>query len=257
MIMENSNIHCRLLQGIMLNDVDIVSDILFAPDFDRGIVEDIQLFDQKVPYYFLTACHKIVLEELFSNSDETILNLRRRCDVILALWEKFLGRSVDLKLDFSPLSKVIASWRADFSMADILGRPYECLHSLGYDYNECEFCYAIMTYKPDLLEKHIQLKTNPDVWISSDCPCGTIPDEDDPNCAYFENGFDHVDLILFDAASISYLYHLYYQIIEDLWKTECFDQQIEDLIIAAAYQNLYDRLVPIVAEHKAKKKGGF
>ena len=247
--MGNCNIRCKLLQGIMLNDVDIVSDILSAPDFDREIVEDIQLFDQKVPYYFLTACHKIVLDQVFPDN-ETIINLRRKCSEILALWERFLGRSVDLNLDFSPFSDKI-SWMHDCSVLETLDGSYETLLSLGYDYNECEFCYAIMTYKSDLLEKHIQLKTNPDVWISANYSFGTIPEELD-----MYNGMDHIEDILYFMAYDSKL-HVLYENVDDKYRRFCFLYEIEDLIIAAAYQKLYDRLVPIVAEHKAKKKGGF
>lgn len=47
------------------------------------------------------------------------------------------------------------------------------LVALGYDKNEVEFCYAVLTYKPYLIQKHIALRTNPNVYISGDIPPGT------------------------------------------------------------------------------------
>ncbi len=47
------------------------------------------------------------------------------------------------------------------------------LVALGYDKDEVEFCYAVLTYKPDLIQKHIALRTNPNVYISGDIPPGT------------------------------------------------------------------------------------
>lgn len=39
------------------------------------------------------------------------------------------------------------------------------LVGMGYDKNEVELCYAVLTYNVELLKKHLGLKTNPDVFI--------------------------------------------------------------------------------------------
>ena len=52
-------------------------------------------------------------------------------------------------------------------MEDLLDGDMDTLKAMGYDEDEVEFCYAVLTYKADLIQKHLGLRTNPDVYISA------------------------------------------------------------------------------------------
>lgn len=52
-------------------------------------------------------------------------------------------------------------------MEDLLDGDLDTLKAMGYDEDEVEFCYAVLTYKADLIQKHLGLRTNPDVYISA------------------------------------------------------------------------------------------
>lgn len=58
----------------------------------------------------------------------------------------------------------------DWDMEELLDGGMNELTALGYDENEIEFCYAVLTYKSDLIQKHIKMQTNSDVYISGAIP---------------------------------------------------------------------------------------
>lgn len=60
----------------------------------------------------------------------------------------------------------------DWDMEELLYGDMNELTALGYDENEIEFCYAVLTYKSDLIQKYIKMQINPDVYIFGAIPLG-------------------------------------------------------------------------------------
>ena len=75
-------------------------------------------------------------------------------------------------MDFFDYQSECAHFK-DWDLDELLDGNLDELVALGYNKDEVEFCYAVLTYKPDLIQKHIALRTNPNVYISGDIPPGT------------------------------------------------------------------------------------
>lgn len=122
-------------------------------------------------------------------------------------------------------------------MESLLDGNLEELVALGYDKDEVEFCYAVLTYKSDLIQKHIALRTNPDVYISANIPpgMGSATDGESYNAlvccnTFYRDAFDCYGLGTF-------------------WEnTQTQRVEVRDvhlLLEAAAYQDLENKLMSL------------
>ena len=54
----------------------------------------------------------------------------------------------------------------DWDMDEMLDGTLDNLVTMGYDADKCLLCHAVLTGDIDEIDRQINKKTNPDVWIS-------------------------------------------------------------------------------------------
>ena len=91
---------------------------------------------------------------------------------LLDYWDKRWNYPVNRPMDFSYYQEMCAHFK-DWDMDELLEGNLDDLVASGYNKDEVELCYAVLTYRPDLIRKHILLRTNPDVYISGNITPGT------------------------------------------------------------------------------------
>ena len=119
-------------------------------------------------------------------------------------------------------------------MKDLLEGDLDKLVGMGYDKNEVELCYAVLTYNVELLKKHLGLKTNPDVFIGGDY----LPADAPQYSSECYNALHFCDTVISDAMSL-YGLALFY---ENQYSVPVGLRDIETLLQAAAYTDLQNKL---------------
>lgn len=162
-----------LITLVMQNQAEKVIDLLESGIIDTSILNDIGCCESPLPLYKLSLCNEILLDD--DNWSESFLPIvecnRKGCKALLDYWKRRWNCPVDRPVNFFDYQDVCTYFR-DWDMDEVLDGDMNELVALGYDKDEVEFCYAVLTYKPDLIQKHIALRTNPDVYISGDVPPG-------------------------------------------------------------------------------------
>lgn len=163
-----------LVALVMQNQAEKVIDLLESDVIDTRILNDIGCCSSPLPLYKLSLCNAILLDD--DNWSKSFLPVvernRKGCKTLLDYWEKRWNCPVDCPVNFFDYQDVYTYYR-DWDIDELLDGTMDELVALGYDKDEVEFCYAVLTYKPDLIQKHIALRTNPNVYISGDIPPGT------------------------------------------------------------------------------------
>lgn len=159
---------------VMQNQAEKAIDLLESGNVDTKILNDIGCCGSSLPLYKLSLCNAILLDD--DNWSEGFLPVvernRQGCKTLLDYWDKRWNYTVHISMDFFDYQSECAHFK-DWDLDELLDGNLDELVALGYNKDEVELCYAVLTYKPDLIQKHIALRTNPNVYISGDIPSGT------------------------------------------------------------------------------------
>lgn len=225
----------ELLSHVMQNHAEKAISILELGDFNQAILEDIGCGSQKLPLYKVSVCNAIILSN--DNWDRSFLPVvrenRKQCHTLLMFWEERYGYNVRKPIDFVNYQKYCAHF-VDWDMKDLLEGDLDKLVGMGYDKNEVELCYAVLTYNVELLKKHLGLKTNPDVFIGGDY----LPADAPQYSSECYNALHFCDTVISDAMSL-YGLALFY---ENQYSVPVGLRDIETLLQAAAYTDLQNKL---------------
>lgn len=158
----------ELVALVMQNTVEQVIHLIESGNFDKSLLEDVGCCEHPLPLYKLSLCNMILLDTDGWSSDalSTIEQNRQNCRLLLDYWRTRWNYPVDVPMDFESYQYECAHWK-DWDMDELLDGDLDTLKAMGYDEDEVEFCYAVLTYKADLIQKHLGLRTNPDVCISA------------------------------------------------------------------------------------------
>ena len=122
---------------------------------------------------------------VMQNKAEKVIDLLETESVdmrtLLDYWDKRWNYPVNRPMDFSYYQEMCAHFK-DWDIDELLEGNLDDLVALGYNKDEIELCYAVLTYRPDLIRKHILLRTNPDVYISGNITPGTGYSTDGESC---------------------------------------------------------------------------
>lgn len=224
-----------LIALVMQNHAKKVIDLLESDVIDTRILNDIGCCSSPLPLYKLSLCNAILLDD--DNWSERFLPVvernRQGCATLLDYWGERWNYPVNCPMDFSDYQDMCAHFK-DWSMDELLDGNLDDLVALGYNKDEVELCYAVLTYEPDLIKKHIALRTNPDVYVSGNISSGTgyTTDGESYNALVFCNtvycdAFDCYNLAVF-------------------WENEQIQQmKMRDVYLlfeAAAYRDLEKKL---------------
>lgn len=158
----------ELVALVMQNNAEQVIHLIESGNFDKSLLEDVGCCEHPLPLYKLSLCNMILLDTDGWSSDalSTIEQNRQNCRLLLDYWRTRWNYPVDVLMDFESYQYECAHWK-DWDMDELLDGDLDTLKAMGYDEDEVEFCYAVLTYKADLIQKHLGLRTNPDVCISA------------------------------------------------------------------------------------------
>lgn len=158
---------------VMQNKAEKVIDLIDSGRFNQNLLEDIGCCESSLPLYKLSLCNAILLDSGGWSKEVLPIVERNRlgCKNLLDYWAGQWKCPINVPLDFETYQSECAHFK-DGNMEDLLGGNLNELIALGYDENEVEFCYAVLTYKYDLIQKHIKMRTNPDIYISGTIPFG-------------------------------------------------------------------------------------
>lgn len=158
----------ELVALVMQNKAEQVIELIESGNFDKSLLEDVGCCEHPLPLYKLSLCNKILLDTDGWSCDalSTIEQNRQNCRLLLDYWRTRWNYPVDVPMDFESYQYECAHCK-DWDMEDLLDGDLDTLKAMGYDEDEVEFCYAVLTYKADLIQKHLDLRTNPDVCISA------------------------------------------------------------------------------------------
>ena len=169
-LMQYSDTDSKLICYVFQNMADEAINILETKEYSKSLLEDIGILDKPFPLYWLVKCNEILLEDTnWSKSyyDKVIVPSLSNCRRLLKYFNdnnlNFAG-SVDYSL-FPEERSHFDGWDMD----ELLEGDLNHLTKMGYDADECLLCHAVLTGDIDEIERQINKRTNPDVWISGDC----------------------------------------------------------------------------------------
>lgn len=227
-----------LVSSVMQNQAEKAIGLLESGRLDIRFLDNIGRCKNPLPLYKLSLCNAILLDN--DNWAESFLPVvernRQGCKTLLDYWEKRWDCPVSHPMDFSDYQEECAHFKG-WNMENLLDGNLEELVALGYDKDEVEFCYAVLVYKSDLIQKHIALRTNPDVYISANIPPGT---------GYATDGESYNALVCcntfccdaFDCYGLGTFWEN-----AQIQRVEVRDVHL--LLEAAAYQDLENKLIPL------------
>lgn len=233
-----------LVTLVLQNDAERVIAQIESGDFDPKVLEDVGCCDSPLPLYKLSVCSYIYLaspgwvKEVQPLIDQNLEGCRR----LLDYWER-MGYPVREPMDFESYAPYCARFR-DCTFEDLFDVPMDRLIAMGYDRDEAEMCYAVFTYKPDLIEKQVQLRTDPRVYIDGEL----LPSEADESngwCALEACWYSIDDAVMIDD-------------IGSFWKRErglsAYCSHVYALLKAAAYCEVDDKLREVIRYLNEKDK---
>lgn len=228
-----------LVSLVMQNQAEKVIDTIESGSIDLRFLNDIGCCEHSLPLYKLSLCNAILLDN--NNWAKSFLSVvernREGCKALLDYWERRWNYPVNRPMNFSDYQEECAHFDEWWDMEVLLDGNLEELVALGYNKNEVELCFAVLTYKSDLIQKHIALRTNPDVYISGNIPPGT-GFAGDGECY---NALDCCNTFYCDAFDCYGL--------SSFWEnTQILLAKVRDvhlLLEAAAYQDLENKLKPL------------
>lgn len=224
----------ELLSHVMQNHAEKAISILESGDFNQAILEDIGCINQKLPLYKVSVCNAIILDnDDWSRSFLPVVREnRKQCYTLLMFWKDKYGFDVERPMDFENYQKCCGHF-VDWDMEDLLEGDLDKLVGMGYDKNEVELCYAVLTYNVKLLKKHFFLRTNPDVFILGDY----FPDDARQHSSECYNALHFCSTIISDALSLYGLASFY----ESQFVVPTRVRDIEILLQTAAYTDLQNK----------------
>lgn len=153
---------------VMQNQAEKVIALIESGKFNKSLLGDIGCCEHPLPLYKLSLCNMILLDTdgWRSHFLPIVERNRQNCRRLLNYWEKRWSYPIDMPMDFETYRYECAYFK-DWDMDELLDGDMNELRAMGYDENEVELCYAVLTYKADLIQKQIALGTNPDVYISA------------------------------------------------------------------------------------------
>ena len=159
----------RLISCVMQNMADEAIEILRMGFFNKKVMEDVGGCQGKLPLAMITRCYHILLDDVSSWNESfqhIVEQQKAECKKLMDFWLSEYGYPVYDEIDFGPYEDDCGHFDKFFDMEDLLDADIETLETLGYTRDECEFCYAVLTYRHDLITKHLKLGTLADIDIS-------------------------------------------------------------------------------------------
>ena len=159
----------RLISCVMENMADEAIRILRSGFFKKKVLKDIGGCEVRLPLSMITRCYFILLDDVSSWNESfqhVVIQQKEECKKLMDFWSTEYGYPVYDEIDFSPYENDCYHFDKDFDLEDLFYADIDTLETLGYTRDECEFCYAILTYRYDLIQKHLQLGTLADIDIS-------------------------------------------------------------------------------------------
>lgn len=225
----------KLVSLVMQNQAERAIELIESGTFDKNLLSDVGCCKCSLPLYKLSLFNAILLSD-DGGSKEYLPEVERNrqgCKDMLNYWEKRWGYPINVPMGFFEYQYECAHFK-DWDMEELLDGGVNELTALGYDENEIEFCYAVLTYKSDLIQKHIKMQTNPDVYIS-----GAIP----PSKGKYADGESYNAL---DCCSTFYCDAFVFYGLGAFWSnTQVQPARVKDvhlLLEAAAYCDLEKKL---------------
>ena len=156
-----------LLTCVLQNRTEEVIHIVRSQNFDRQVLTDIGCFEHPFSLYKLTLCN-VILTNTDMGWKEPYQSLMAQHNEygqkLLQFWKDEFGFPIESGMDFENYPE--CAHFIDWDIEDLLdGNLYE-LEAMGYDRDEAELCYAVLTYQVPLLLKHLKHGTNPNVYVS-------------------------------------------------------------------------------------------
>ena len=160
----------RLIAYVMENMADEAIRILRSGFFDEKVLEDVGGCETQLPLSMITRCYYILLNDVSSWNESfqhVVMQQERECKRLMDYWASEYGYPVYDEIDFAPYQDDCAHFDKYWELEDLLGADIATLETLGYTMEECEFCYAILTYRHNMIQKHLALGTLADIDISN------------------------------------------------------------------------------------------
>ena len=193
----------ELISCVVQNHADEAIAIIESGEFDESVLTDLKCCENPLPLYKLSMCNEILLRDgSWSEYFFPVVEQNREgCRKLLDFWKYACGYPVDVPIDFGTYRSECAHFKG-WDLEDLLDGTVDELVMLGYDRNEVELCYAVLTYRPDLIEKHIGWRTNPDIYVSGSRPPGRgeYGDGDSYNALVSCGEFYHDALFIYQSS---------------------------------------------------------
>lgn len=233
----------KLLSCIMENMADEAIEILRAGNFNKDILEDVGGFEAKLPLYMITRFHYILIDDVESWSEwvrPAMAQQLEGCRKLLDFWKSEYGYILDDEINFGPFADSCKQFDPEIWDYEMLfDADLQTLVSLGYTADECEFCYAILTFNHELIQKHLALGTDAEVNIA-DKPRAEIKGDDVYEDCY--NALRACGEVYWDAYTIYNLTKFVFAG-NDKRLIDIKTSHIEELLQAAAYAQLEKQIL--------------
>lgn len=234
----------KLVKAVLANRFKEVTQIIEEDNFDAIVLDDVfkalNINDNypvpPIPLYYISLCNQMYLtDDNWSEGFQHTVNRNLKgCKALIGYWEK-LGYDVTTPIDFSRYSNLVAFY-CTFDYESLLDGTEEQLIAMGYDKEEAELCYALVSYDQPTIFRLLEKGVNPDVWICRDWSPSYSAEQKD-GC----NGLNYVEYASFVDPQL-YGFHSYYRSkpIERMPKPTLL--MLHCVFMGAAYKQIYYKI---------------
>ena len=238
----------RLAKAVFSSNTQVVKKIIESGDFNHDILSDVikgwctepeeySIYEgiPPIPLYYISLCNKIYLDSHWWKDPRPIAGKEmpalakeylKRCTELLDYWQS-IGYDVSTPIDFSKYRKICAPFLHE-TFEYLMFGDMETMLKRGYNKDEIDLTYALMTYDKTTIFELLEKRVNPNVWMSATRDAGHC----DPVCA--QNGFE----IIID--SIADYNHGLLLAMEKPWLISSVS--VRSVFAAAAYQEIMNKI---------------
>ena len=161
----------QFLSAVFYSDLDKIREIVGQPDFDKGILEDIHIFNgTKIPIIYLTAAQREIFRDAqdWANGHECFILAQRCAELVWNFWRDEMH--LDMVIDYHSIAEPGIMYVSDEfdTDEDILGMPVETALAKGF--REIDIRLYIACHRLDAKQVAYLMEqgANPDVYFTGD-----------------------------------------------------------------------------------------
>lgn len=154
----------KLISAVFYSDIDTVKSIIASDDFDKNVLQDIEISQTPFPLYYLTLCiDVVVVPENFTLYRQAAFDVRNRCNKMLDFWKNYYQISQFEPIEYNRYWDIngFYCYEPTDGVNDIMSEPVSELLKVGNRQIDIELFCAVSKFHFLEVERLLKAGANP------------------------------------------------------------------------------------------------